>query len=73
MSFRAHAEANDTATIPARASADKKRIDKRILVCYKHIILIGFASEAIMGKASFNCMMCCDMRCEMRVRFALPI
>ena len=29
--------------------------------------------EAIMGKASFNCMMCCDMRCEMRVRFALPI
>ena len=29
--------------------------------------------EAIMGKASFNCMMCWLMRCEMRVRFALPI
>ena len=26
-----------------------------------------------MHKASFNCMMCCDMRYEMRMRFALPI
>jgi hypothetical protein len=26
-----------------------------------------------MPKLSFNHMMCCDMRCEMRVRFALPI
>ena len=34
---------------------------------------MGFTSEAIMGKASFKGMMCCDMRCEMRVCFALPI
>ena len=61
------------AKIHARASADKKRIDKGILVCYKHIILIGFYLEAIMRKGSFRHMMCCDMRCEMRVRFALPI
>ena len=29
-----------------------------------------------MRQASFNCMMCCDMRCEMRemrMRFAVPI
>lgn len=58
---------------PCKGFGGKKRIDKRILVCYKHIILIGFTSEAIMRRASFNCMMCCDMRCEMRVCFALPI
>ena len=45
-------------------------------MCYIHIILIGligFSLEAVMRKANFNCMMCCDMRCEMRVCFALPI
>ena len=42
-------------------------------MCYKHTILIGFYSEASMRRASFNCMMCCDMRCEMRMRFAAPI
>ena len=30
-------------------------------------------SEAVMRKASLIAMMCWDMRCEMRVRFAIPI
>ena len=45
-------------------------------MCYIHIILIGligFSLEAVMRKANFNRMMCCDMRCEMRMRFALPV
>ena len=29
--------------------------------------------EPDMRQASFNCMMCCDMRCEMHMRFAVPI
>ena len=43
-------------------------------MCYKHIILVGYFFGGLqMRQASFNCMMCCDMRCEMRVCFAVPI
>ena len=51
-----------------------KTVDKGSAVCYKHIISTGnSAAEADMRMASFNCMMCCDMRCEMRVLSVMPV
>jgi len=49
-------------------------VDNRICLWYKHIRLTEklFLRRKAMLRVSFKSMMCCDARCEMRVRFIMP-
>lgn len=57
-----------------RSANAKKTVDKETALWYKHINLTGKCYlEAVMRKARFSAVMCWDMRCGMRVCFAVPI
>ena len=52
----------------------QKTVDKETALWYKHINLTGKCYlEAVMRMARFSAVMCWDMRCGMRVCFAVPI